>query len=129
MPSPAGVVRSPRLAGPNSQLDGKALAAAPGSHKRPDPPKGCLLPAGRDSSSASGSCGGADDQLTNAWPRRPVAPTVARLYLFHMSQRTLPAEFIAPCLPTKTDKLPSGSQWSVVSAPDQRMIDAPPTAA
>src|SRR5262244_4440113 len=28
-----------------------------------------------------------------------------------MSQRTLPAGFIAPCLPTKTDKLPSGSQW------------------
>ena len=28
-----------------------------------------------------------------------------------MLQRTLPAAFIAPCLPTKTDKLPSGSQW------------------
>jgi bifunctional non-homologous end joining protein LigD len=28
-----------------------------------------------------------------------------------MSQRTLPAGFIAPCLPTKTDQLPSGSQW------------------
>jgi hypothetical protein len=28
-----------------------------------------------------------------------------------MSQRTLPAGFIAPCLPTKTNKLPSGSQW------------------
>jgi len=28
-----------------------------------------------------------------------------------MSQRTLPAGFIAPCLPTKTDKLPAGSQW------------------
>ena len=25
-----------------------------------------------------------------------------------MLQRTLPAGFIAPCLPTKTDKLPSG---------------------
>ena len=25
--------------------------------------------------------------------------------------RTLPAGFIAPCLPTKTDKLPSGGQW------------------
>jgi ATP-dependent DNA ligase len=25
-------------------------------------------------------------------------------------QRTVPAGFIAPCLPTKTDKLPSGSQ-------------------
>ena len=28
-----------------------------------------------------------------------------------MLQPTLPAGFIAPCLPTKTDKLPSGSQW------------------
>jgi len=28
-----------------------------------------------------------------------------------MSQRTLPAGLIAPCLPTKTDKLPSGSEW------------------
>src|SRR5262249_9133881 len=42
---------------------------------------------------------------------RPVAPTVARLYLFRMLQRTLPAGFIAPCLPTKTDKPPSSSQW------------------
>jgi ATP-dependent DNA ligase len=35
----------------------------------------------------------------------------AQLYLFHMLQRTLPAGFIAPCLPSKADKLPSGSQW------------------
>src|SRR5258706_10487912 len=28
-----------------------------------------------------------------------------------MLQRTLPAGFIAPCFPTKTDKLPSGSEW------------------
>jgi bifunctional non-homologous end joining protein LigD len=28
-----------------------------------------------------------------------------------MLQRTLPAGFIAPCLPTKTDKLPFGSDW------------------
>jgi len=28
-----------------------------------------------------------------------------------LCMRTLPAGFIAPCLPTKTDKLPSGSQW------------------
>jgi bifunctional non-homologous end joining protein LigD len=28
-----------------------------------------------------------------------------------MLQHTLPAGFIAPCLPSKTDKLPSGSQW------------------
>ena len=40
-----------------------------------------------------------------------VAITPAQFYLCHMLQRTLPAGFIAPCLPTKTDKLPSGSQW------------------
>jgi ABC transporter substrate binding protein len=40
-----------------------------------------------------------------------VALTVAPFYLVHMLQRTLPAGFIAPCLPTKTDKLPSSSQW------------------
>jgi ATP-dependent DNA ligase len=28
-----------------------------------------------------------------------------------MLQRALPAGFISPCLPSKTDKLPSGSQW------------------
>jgi ATP dependent DNA ligase domain len=28
-----------------------------------------------------------------------------------MLQRTLPAGFIAPCLPTKTTRLPSGGQW------------------
>jgi bifunctional non-homologous end joining protein LigD len=28
-----------------------------------------------------------------------------------MLQLTLPAGFIAPCLPTKTDKLPSGRHW------------------
>ena len=28
-----------------------------------------------------------------------------------MLQRTLPAGFIAPCLPMKADKLPSGSGW------------------
>jgi hypothetical protein len=28
-----------------------------------------------------------------------------------MLQPTLPAGFIAPCLPTKTNKLPAGSQW------------------
>ncbi len=28
-----------------------------------------------------------------------------------MLQRALPAGFVAACLPTKTDKLPSGSQW------------------
>jgi bifunctional non-homologous end joining protein LigD len=28
-----------------------------------------------------------------------------------LRMRALPAGFIAPCLPTKTDKLPSGSRW------------------
>jgi bifunctional non-homologous end joining protein LigD len=28
-----------------------------------------------------------------------------------LRMRTLPAGFIAPCLPTKTTTLPSGSQW------------------
>jgi bifunctional non-homologous end joining protein LigD len=28
-----------------------------------------------------------------------------------MLPRALPAGFIAPCLPTETDKLPCGSQW------------------
>jgi bifunctional non-homologous end joining protein LigD len=28
-----------------------------------------------------------------------------------MLQRALPAGFVSPCLPTKTDKLPSGSDW------------------
>ena len=32
-------------------------------------------------------------------------------YLAHMLQRTFPTGFIAPCLPTKTDKLPSGDLW------------------
>jgi ATP-dependent DNA ligase len=40
-----------------------------------------------------------------------VAPTIARLYLFHMLQRTLPAGFIAPCLPMKAPQLPSGDLW------------------
>jgi hypothetical protein len=34
-----------------------------------------------------------------------VAIAIAQLYLVHMLQRTLPAGFIAPCLPTKTDRL------------------------
>src|SRR5215510_15869773 len=40
-----------------------------------------------------------------------VATVVSQLYLVPMLQRTLPPGSIAPCLPTKTDKLPSGSQW------------------
>jgi ATP-dependent DNA ligase len=37
-----------------------------------------------------------------------VAFTVAPFYLARMLQRTLPAGFIAPCLPTKITRLPSG---------------------
>jgi ATP-dependent DNA ligase len=29
----------------------------------------------------------------------------------YLAQRALPTGFIAPCLPSKTDKLPDGSQW------------------
>jgi hypothetical protein len=41
-----------------------------------------------------------------------VALIVAPFYLIHMLQRTLPAGFIAPCLPTRTDKLPSKRVWA-----------------
>jgi ATP-dependent DNA ligase len=53
------------------------------------------------------------DQLTKAsdYGAALVAITVAQFYLSGMLQHTLPAGFIAPCLPTKTDKLPAGSQW------------------
>jgi hypothetical protein len=33
--------------------------------------------------------------------------TIAQFYLVRLLQRTLPAGFIAPCLPRKTDRLPS----------------------
>jgi bifunctional non-homologous end joining protein LigD len=36
---------------------------------------------------------------------------VRLVYLARMLQRTLPAGFIAPCLPIKTAQLPSGRQW------------------
>jgi bifunctional non-homologous end joining protein LigD len=53
------------------------------------------------------------DQLTKApdYGAVLVAITVAQFYLSGMLQRTLPAGFIAPCLPTKTTQLPSGGQW------------------
>ena len=50
-----------------------------------------------------------------AWPPprafqpRPPLPIYAHIMLAR--PRTLPTGFIAPCLPTKTDKLPSGGQW------------------
>jgi bifunctional non-homologous end joining protein LigD len=53
------------------------------------------------------------DQLTKSpdYGAVLVAIIVAQFYLSGMLQRTLPAGFIAPCLPTKTDKLPSGDPW------------------
>jgi len=63
----------------------------------------------------AGTChaGRRRDQLTKApdYGAVLVAITVAQFYLSGMLQRILPTGFIAPCLPTKTDKLPSGSQW------------------
>jgi bifunctional non-homologous end joining protein LigD len=45
------------------------------------------------------------------WEGPQVAITGAWLYSARMLQRTLPAGFVAPCLPSKTDQLPSGSEW------------------
>src|SRR5260370_14430942 len=43
-----------------------------------------------------------------ARPRQEGLPAAGRgAYLAHMLPRTFPAGFIAPCLPTRTDKLPS----------------------
>ena len=51
-------------------------------------------------------------QAVAAFPKKEGLSVAAlAAYLAHMLQRTFPAGFIAPCLPTKTDKLPSGSQW------------------
>ena len=63
----------------------------------------------------AGTChaGRRRDQLTKApdYGAVLVAITVAQFYLSGMLRRIVPTGFIAPCLPTKTDKLPSGSQW------------------
>jgi hypothetical protein len=50
------------------------------------------------------------DQLTKApdYGAVLVAIAVAQFYLSGMLQCTLPAGFIAPCLPIKTTNLPSG---------------------
>ena len=54
-----------------------------------------------------------------------------------LRMRALPAGFIAPCLPTKTDKLPSGSQWlheikhdgfRVIARKDGNRVRGPPAA-
>jgi ATP-dependent DNA ligase len=39
------------------------------------------------------------------------AKTTVRWYFARMLPRSLPAGFIAPCLPTKAAKLPSGGEW------------------
>jgi ATP dependent DNA ligase domain len=54
-----------------------------------------------------------DSTVRSGAPQGPEGLSVSapEPYLARMLQRTLPAGFIAPCLPTKTDKLPSSSQW------------------
>jgi hypothetical protein len=42
-----------------------------------------------------------------------------------LRMRTLPAGFIAPCLPTKTDTLPSGGLWLQERRPGEALV--PPT--
>ena len=70
-------------------------------------------PAGSAPTRRSATTGGDLSPLTKAldYGAVLVAITVAQFYLSGMSQRTLPAGFIAPCLPTKTDTLPSGGRW------------------
>ena len=51
-------------------------------------------------------------QSVAAFPKQEgLSVAVLVAYLAHMLQRIFPAGFIAPCLPTKTDKLPSGDLW------------------
>jgi len=84
-----------------------------GSSKRPDPPL---------SVGGAGACHNASPLSLSAMGETTlnkklrafddeVALTVAAFYLVRMLQRTLPAGFIAPCLPTKADTLPSGGLW------------------
>src|SRR5262249_12116416 len=77
---------------------------------RPDPPRGRTT--GRDLPPRT-LARRRRGQLTKApdYGSVLVAITLAQFYLSGMLQRTFPAGFIAPCLPTKTDKLPSGGQW------------------
>jgi ATP-dependent DNA ligase len=52
------------------------------------------------------------DQRPVATPQDLVGSShTFNLQLSALCCSTLPAGFISPCLPTKTDKLPSGSQW------------------
>src|SRR6516225_3109675 len=83
--------------------------------ERPDPPirvsvTGRGLPPQRNPLSPSAMAETTLSKKMRAFDGE-VAIAIAQLYLVHMLQRTLPAGFIAPCLPTKTDKLPSGRDW------------------
>src|SRR5262249_27669550 len=73
----------------------------PGSQQICEEPR---CPGPRTSKSTSGDVSG---------PHTMHSAYAPRLHLSAMSLRphTLAAGFIAPCLPTKTDKLPSGGQW------------------
>jgi bifunctional non-homologous end joining protein LigD len=51
-----------------------------------------------------------------------VASIVAPFYLVRMLQRTLPAGFIAPCLPIKTTQLPSGGRLHEIKHDGFRII-------
>jgi hypothetical protein len=44
-------------------------------------------------------------------PTRILTGTISQSYSVCMLQRTFPAGFIAPCLPIKTDRLPSSRDW------------------
>jgi ATP dependent DNA ligase domain len=61
---------------------------------------------------AEGKCGPMIAQSVAALPKDKKGFPVSgpAVYLGHML-RTFLAGFIAPCLPTKIEKLPSGSQW------------------
>jgi hypothetical protein len=52
-----------------------------------------------------------DFRLSQAAAQTELQSPPANSICFRMLQRTFPAGFIAPCLPTKTTTLPSGSQW------------------
>src|SRR5262249_52763995 len=78
----------------------------------PDPPRACFCGGpGLATTQTEGVMTGGERSKTRALSRGKLQLWLANRILFAMLQRTLPARFIAPYLPTKTDKLPSGSQW------------------
>jgi ATP-dependent DNA ligase len=58
-----------------------------------------------------GRCDGHHEMIDFRLRKKGLRHAVIAFSYRHMLQRSLPTGFIAPCLPTKTDKLPSGSQW------------------